>query len=294
MIKKIYLTLIICCLYGLSLQAQYAYFGSRGTISFDKVTYTKARLRQMSNDMNSKGMDRGMGMMEYLDKVPDSHTEKLNFYFDENSTVLMPEESLGTEKQRTEVKMAAPTISSANGRGSRSQGAARSGGNQRGQFRGGANKNGKVLYQDLKAGTADIQLDIDEKYILSETLDSITWRFTEEFRNIAGVNCRRVNGATKDSLYLIAYYSEEIPVSAGPALSHGLPGMILGLVIPEMHIQYWATNIAYTNKLVPSDWRDKKSKKMKLAEFSEIFGRYMPRNRQNESAKKRILEQLVY
>lgn len=281
-------------MYGLSLQAQYAYFGSRGTISFDKVTYTKARIRQMSNDMNSKGMDRGMGMMEYLDKVPDSHTEKLNFYFDENATVLMPEESQGTEKQRTEVKMAAPTISSANGRGGRSQGAARSGGNQRGQFRAGANKNGKVLYQDLKAGTADIQLDIDEKYILSETLDSITWRFTEEFRNIAGVNCRRVNGATKDSLYLIAYYSEEIPVSAGPALSHGLPGMILGLVIPEMHIQYWATNIAYTNKLVPSDWRDKKSKKMKLAEFSEIFGRYMPRNRQNESAKKRILEQLVY
>ncbi|WP_313267601.1 GLPGLI family protein [Sphingobacterium sp.] len=294
MIKKIYLTVIICCLFGLSLQAQYAYFGSRGTISFDKVTYTKARMRQLSNEMSSKRMDRGMGMSEYLDRMPDSHTEKLNFYFDENSTVLMPEESIDSEKQRGEVKMTAPTITSSNGRGGRSQGAARIGGNQRGQFRGGANKNGKVLYQDLKAGTADIQLDIDEKYILSETLDSITWRFTEEFRNIAGVNCRRVNGATKDSLYLIAYYSEEIPVSAGPALSHGLPGMILGLVIPEMHIQYWATNIAYTNKLVPADWRDKKSKKMKLAEFSEIFGRYMPRNRQNESAKKRILEQLVY
>jgi len=294
MIKKIYLTAIICCLLALSLQAQYAYFGSRGTISFDKVSYTKARMRQLSNEMSSKRMDRGMGMSEYLDKMPDSHTEKLNFYFDENATVLMPEESAGSEKQSAEVKMAAPAITSANGRTGRSQGATRIGGNQRGQFRGGANKNGKVLYQDLKAGTADIQLDIDEKYILSETLDSITWRFTEEFRNIAGVNCRRVNGATKDSLYLIAYYSEEIPVSAGPALSHGLPGMILGLVIPEMHIQYWATNIAYTNKLVPTDWRDKKSKKMKLTEFSDLFGRYMPRNRQNESAKKRILEQLVY
>ena len=293
MIKKLYLTVIICCLFGLSIQAQYAYFGSRGTISFDIVTYTKARLRQMSNDINSKGMDRGAGIMEYLDKVPDSHTEKLKFYFDENSTVLMPEESAESDKKNAEVKMTAPKTISANGRGGRFQGAARSGASPRGQFRGGA-KNGKVLYQDLKAGTADIQLDIDEKYILSETLDSITWRFTEEYRNIAGVNCRRVNGATKDSLYLIAYYSEEIPVSAGPALSHGLPGMIIGLVIPEMHIQYWATTIEYTNKLVPADWRDKKSKKMELNEFSEIFGRYMPRNRQNESAKKRILEQLVY
>ncbi|WP_286861850.1 MULTISPECIES: GLPGLI family protein [Sphingobacterium] len=292
---KTYLTIIISCLTGLSLQAQYAYFGNRGTISFDKVTYTKARMRQMSNDMSSKMMDRGMGFMEHLDKMPESHTDRMNLYFDENATVLMPEESTSAEKQNGEGKMRAPSIT-ASGRGGRNQGGARGGrgGNQRGMLRGGANKNGKVLYQDLKAGTADIQLDIDEKYLLSETLDSITWRFTEEFRNIAGINCRRVNGATKDSLYLIAYYAEEIPVSAGPALSHGLPGMILGLVIPEMHIQYWATNIAYTNNLVPTDWRDKKSKQMKLEEFSALFGRYMPRNRQNESAKKRILEQLVY
>ncbi len=258
---KLYLTIILCCLFGLSVQAQNAYFGTRGTISFDKVTYTKARMRQLSNEMNSKMMDRGMGMMEHLDKMPESHTEKLNFYFDENATVLMPEESTGDTKQNGEVKMRAPTVSSGAVRGGRSQGASRTGGNQRGMFRGGANKNGKVLYQDLKAGTADIQLDIDEKYMLSETLDSIT---------------------------------EEIPISAGPALTHGLPGMILGLVIPEMHIQYWATAINYSNKLVPTDWREKKSKQMKLSEFSDLFGRYMPRNRQNESAKKRILEQLVY
>lgn len=292
---KTYLTIIILCLAGLSLQAQYAYFGNRGTISFDKVIYTKARMRQMSNDMGSKMMDRGMGFMEHLDKMPDSHTEKLNLYFDENATVLMPEENTGTEKPNEAGKMRAPSITAGSARGGRNPGGVRGGGgNQRGMLRGGTNKNGKVLFQDLKAGTADIQLDIDEKYLLSETLDSITWRFTEEFRTIAGINCRRVNGATKDSLYLIAYYAEEIPVSAGPALSHGLPGMILGLVIPEMHIQYWATNIAYTNNLVPADWRDKKSKQMKLDDFSALFGRYMPRNRQNESAKKRILEQLVY
>ncbi|WP_312399340.1 GLPGLI family protein [Sphingobacterium sp.] len=292
---KTSLILTILCLMGLSLQAQYAYFGNRGTISFDKVTYTKARMRQISNDMSSKMMDRGMGFMEHLDKMPDSHTDKLNLYFDENATVLMPEESPATEKSNEGGKMRTATMSSGAGRGGRNQGGNRgSGGNPRGMFRGSASKNGKVLFQDLKAMTADIQLDIDEKYLLAETLDSITWRFTEEFRTIAGVNCRRVNGATKDSLYLIAYYTEEIPVSGGPALSHGLPGMILGLVIPEMHIQYWATHIAYSNHLVPTEWRDKKSKQMKLEEFSALFGRYMPRNRQNESAKKRILEQLVY
>src|SRR5690606_26638399 len=110
--------------------------------------------------------------------------------------------------------------------------------------------NNKVLYQNLKDQTVEIQVEIDEKYILSDSLSPITWRFTDEYRNIAGYECRRVNGATPDSLYLIAYYTDQIPVSAGPALSHGLPGMIMGLVIPEMHIHYWATNVAYSNEPV--------------------------------------------
>ncbi|ULT22156.1 hypothetical protein KUH03_21955 [Sphingobacterium sp. E70] len=115
---RTYLTIIIFCLSGLSLQAQYAYFGNRGTISFDKVTYTKARMRQMSNDMNSKMMGRGIDFMEHLDKMPDSHTDRLNFYFDENATVLMPEESTSTEKPNGEGKMRAPSIT-ASGRGGR-------------------------------------------------------------------------------------------------------------------------------------------------------------------------------
>ncbi len=283
--------MILCCLSVRSLQAQYAYFGSRGTISFDKVIYTKARIRELSSDRNS-GMRGGM-MLDYMDNIPESQTEKLNLYFDENSTVLLQDDNTGEEKQNTSSKMRTTTGAANSARGNRNRGSVRGGGAW-GMYGGRSSRNAKVLYQDLKAGTADIQLDVDEKYLLSETLDSITWRFTEEFRNIAGINCRRVNGATKDSLYLIAYYTEEIPVSAGPALTHGLPGMILGLVIPEMHIQYWATNVAYTNNPVPSDWRDKKSKKMKFTEFTDLFGRYMPRNRQNESAKKRILEQLVY
>jgi GLPGLI family protein len=278
---KLYLAILMICLKGLSLQAQYAYFGSRGTIDFDKVIYTKAKIREMSNDKNS-GMRGGIMLMEHMEHISESQTEKLHLYFDEISTVLLQDDNTGEEKQKAGGKINTQRKNPANR------------GRQSGLFGRGTSRNSKVLYQDLKSGTADIQLEIDEKYLLSETLDSITWRFTEEFRPIAGINCRRVNGATKDSLYLIAYYTEEIPVSAGPALTHGLPGMILGLVIPEMHIQYWATHVAYTNDPVPSDWRDKKSKKMKFNEFIDLFGRYMPRSRQNESAKKRILEQLVY
>lgn len=286
--------MILCCLYGQAVFAQYAYFGNRGIISFDKIVYTKAQMRQLSNDMSLKMMDRGMGMMEHMDKMPESHTEKLNLYFDENATLLLQQENEPEGKQVSGSRPRPPQTMAGRGRGGRNPAASQGAGPQRGMFRGGNMKNGKILYQDLKAGKANIQLNLDDKYLLTETLDSITWRFTEEFRNIAGINCRRVNGATKDSLYLVAYYAEEIPVSAGPALSHGLPGMILGLAIPEMHIQYWATKIDYTNNLIPTDWEDKKSKKMELDEFSALFGRYMPRNRQNESAKKRILEQLVY
>lgn len=286
--------MILCCLCGQAVFAQYAYFGKRGIISFDKIIYTKAQMRQLSNDISSKMMDRGIGMMEHLDKMPDSHTEKLNLFFDENATLLVQQEKEGEDKQAPASRSRSPQTMTGRGRGARNPAASQGPARQSGMLRRGNMKNDKILYQDLKARKANIQLNLDDKYLLTETLDSITWRFTEEFRNIAGINCRRVNGATKDSLYLVAYYAEEIPVSAGPALSHGLPGMILGLAIPEMHMQYWATKIDYTNNLIPTDWEDKKAKKMELDEFSALFGRYMPRNRQNESAKKRILEQLVY
>lgn len=278
--------------------AQYAYFGTRGTISFDKVTYTRAQTREMMKKFEQAAPGR-MGGMHFwggdINSMPDSRTEKMTMQFDENGSLLAPieedEDKNSSRGQRGNI---------GGGRGNRggAMGAisVQGGGGAVVMRGGGASRrnSAKVLYQNLKSNTAEVQIELDDKYILKDSLSKVTWRFTDEYRNIAGFECRRVNGATPDSLYLVAFYTDQIPVSGGPALSHGLPGMILGLAIPEMHIQYWATNVAYHNELVPTDWKDKKSKPMTLDEFSNAVGRFFQRGRDSGSAKKNILEQLIY
>lgn len=277
------------------IQAQYAYFATHGKISFEKITYTRARMRDLMTKMeagNNAGGRPGGGtrMFGNLDNMPESSTQYFELAFDEQQSLMTTVEqennsqTRGAQSGRVQMGFS----------GGRSPGGNRGSGGGMNIRRAGGNN--KVLYQNLKDQTAEIQVEIDEKYVLKDSLLPVTWRFTDEYRTIAGYECRRVNGATPDSLYLIAYYTDQIPVSAGPALSHGLPGMIMGLVIPEMHIHYWATGVTYSNELVPANWKDKKIKSMPLSEFSESFGRFFSRGREdnNTSNKRLILEQLIY
>lgn len=284
------LIIIWCLLIGTELcHAQNAYFGTRGTISFDKITYNRARMRSVVNQAPTTGQgNRPGGFGMDVNNIPESSTQKVTLQFDENHSLLTLDEDPSAQNNN---QRRASNFSGGAGRGNMGGNRNSGGGMPRANIR---NPN-KVLYQDLKKQTAEIQVEIDENYLLTDSLTEITWRFTDEYRNIAGFECRRVNGATKDSLYLIAYYTDQIPVSAGPALSHGLPGMILGLVIPEMHIHYWATFVNYNNEPVSSsNWKEKKNKGMTLNEFSEAFGRFFQRRDTNDSNKRRILEQLIY
>lgn len=282
---KLILTIILLLTY-VSSDAQYAYFGTRGKIAFDKVTYTKARVRDFTQNANPGMMMRFGGRLN-MDDLPESSTQKLMLYFDENSTVLTAAiADQNTAATGNQVRV------SVRGRGGNQE----RGGNNvaMSMSRSRSTNNSKVFYQDLKKNTSSVQLEIDEKYIITDTLNNITWRFTDEYRDIAGFECRRVNGATADSLYLVAFYTDQIPVSAGPALSSGLPGMILGLAIPEMHIQYWATQVDYTNDTTPSDWKDKKANAITFDDFIKNFGRIFQRGRDSNSGRRQIQEQLIY
>ena len=46
-----------------------------------------------------------------------------------------------------------------------------------------------------------------------------------------------------DSIYVVAFYSDEIPVSGGPESFSGLPGMILGLALPHENVTWFATKV---------------------------------------------------
>ena len=46
-----------------------------------------------------------------------------------------------------------------------------------------------------------------------------------------------------DSIYVVAFYTEKIPLSVGPESFNGLPGMILGVALPREHITWFATEV---------------------------------------------------
>jgi GLPGLI family protein len=55
-----------------------------------------------------------------------------------------------------------------------------------------------------------------------------------------------------DSIYVVAFYTDEIITRGGPESFTGLPGMIMGLVIPHEHVSWFATKV-YTENITDKD-----------------------------------------
>ena len=84
----------------------------------------------------------------------------------------------------------------------------------------------------------------DDTYLLSDSLMKIDWKLSpNETREIAGFSCRKATGIIFDSVYVFAFYTDEITISGGPMGLHGLPGMILGITIPRMFTSWIATKL---------------------------------------------------
>jgi GLPGLI family protein len=113
-----------------------------------------------------------------------------------------------------------------------------------------------IVYNDLNTGTTVIQKKaFEEIFLLKDSTRKITWKITDETRDILGYTCRRANAMIMDSVYVVAFYTTEIPVSSGPESFTGLPGMILGVALPHDDTTWFATKITDTslppNTVVP-------------------------------------------
>ncbi|MBC6489469.1 GLPGLI family protein [Flavihumibacter stibioxidans] len=83
----------------------------------------------------------------------------------------------------------------------------------------------------------------EETFIVTDSLNKVQWKISNEFRQIAGFDCRKAVGIISDSVYVVAFYTDEIPVSGGPESFGGLPGMILGLAVPRLYSTWFATKV---------------------------------------------------
>lgn len=128
-----------------------------------------------------------------------------------------------------------------------------------------------VWYNDLNTSTRVNQKFVfDQTYILSDSLMKMEWKLVpNETRDIAGFVCRKAQAIIFDSVYVFAFYTDEITASGGPMGIHGLPGMIMGVTIPRMFTSWIATKLEIngvkTNIIAPPT----KGKKKVAAELQQ-------------------------
>ena len=146
------------------------------------------------------------------------------------------------------------------------------------------NDNGEdnIWYNDYSTEKFIQQKNIfGETYILADSLRKIDWKITNENRMIAGFNCRKAVGVLFDSVYVFAFYTDEITVSGGPMSLHGLPGMILGITIPRMFSSWVASKVEvnginYSKINAPTKGKKRKPVELEanIIEATKDWGKY--------------------
>jgi GLPGLI family protein len=135
---------------------------------------------------------------------------------------------------------------------------------------------------DLNKHTSSVQKKVyEETFLVKDSLRKINWKITDETREIAGFNCRRANAIIMDSVYVVAFYTDDIAVSGGPESFTGLPGMILQVALPHENIMWLATkvtdmSIPITKVAPPTKGKPVDNKKMRatLEEAMKDWGQY--------------------
>ena len=112
---------------------------------------------------------------------------------------------------------------------------------------------------------------------LMDSLPSYNWRIIDETRNIQGYECIKAETVVFDSIVVVAFFSPELQPEAGPESFGGLPGTILGLVIPFLQTTYLAKSVQPLTQNIKSlkpkgKQIDKKELEKKLMDIYKDWG----------------------
>lgn len=230
--------LIILFLFSYSLtSAQYAYFPTEGTITYEKTFHIKNLIKRHIAALPDGDFQKTM-MSNMVDKAPETAEthQKLYFKGQKYAYEYIKEDQPAAVENLMRFGLFGIEVNS---------------------------------LTDLKESVYQASLDfVGTKVVLEDSLLDVKWKITNEYREIAGYETRRANGITLDSMYVVAFYTDQIPISAGPGAVHGLPGTILGLVVPELHYNIYATKVDMTPPVFPKNsGQKKKEKPMTRKEF---------------------------
>ena len=125
----------------------------------------------------------------------------------------------------------------------------------------------------------------EQKFLVQDSMRKIEWTEKDEIRTIANFKCHKAVGRICDSVYVVAFYTEDIVVSGGPEMFGGLPGMIMELAIPRLHTTWVADKVEIINPAETDFAVPDKGKKVNELELYQTvkssfkdWGKLAPRN----------------
>ena len=247
--KYIYVLIVCMIATGFSAQAQYSMFAESGTVSYDKTMFIKNIVRKQyveKADAQSKSWFESI-----VPQLPENAVMKKELKFKGDETIFGPvKQDMDLRLKQTIMQLALDFDA--------------------------------TTFSNLKTKEFQRYNDVvGQKIIIKDSVRNIKWKITDEYREIAGYTCRRANGLTADSTYVIGFYANEIPIDGGPESINGLPGLILGLVVPSQHVSYFATKVEVSDNVVMDKklLENQKIKRMTRAEmekqFTESLGNFM-------------------
>lgn len=101
-----------------------------------------------------------------------------------------------------------------------------------------------VVLQDFSTASITAAKQVfEQKFFIQDSARRLPWKISTEVRTIAGYRCRKAVTRICDSVYVVAFYTDDIAVSGGPEQFGGLPGMILELAVPRLYTTWVATKV---------------------------------------------------
>ncbi|MBY0535385.1 MAG: GLPGLI family protein [Chitinophagaceae bacterium] len=208
--------------------------------------------RKINNHKQFEGEDDSW-VQELKKQIPQFGITYFNFYFNDTASVYKPGREVDAPK---------------NG------------------FFGSAPASENVVYSNYTNHTTASQKQVFEtQYLIQDSIKNFEWKLTSDTRKIAGFLCRKATTIINDSVFIFAYYTDEILCQGGPEGFNGLPGMILGIAIPRIGYTYFATKLELAeipNKEFLPPTKGKKTTAVgmrdKLKESLKDWGKWGERN----------------
>ncbi len=178
-----------------------------GKIEYERKIHTHAQMKDMSADNNS-------WYNRIKSEIPKFDYAYFDLTFDRNRSIYKP----GREVEQVKKATFGSTPASDN-----------------------------IVYTDLRTKRVKAFKHVfEEKFVVEDTMRKMEWTLKNEIRTIANYKCRKAVGIICDSVYVVAFYTEDILASSGPEMFGNLPGMVLEIAIPRLHTTWVATKIETT------------------------------------------------